>query len=273
MRNDMYKVLHESVRAGGRQIASRHGLKLVDGECLEPTRESLRKRHIRGHNGKEHTFTAKPLWRFLNSRVGKSWDSVYSEIRNTLTQRDSVLRDVMRFFDVSVNTMMSDGEVWVRDEFRGAVPVLESYYDFYVHPTSRLLCRVPSRRTSSRRYYEASRQKALDKLREYRREVDSVTQLHKVDGQWYEVKLAELPEVPVCNTWRPSSDPGWTIADFYAEKALWRFDALLGRDVNRASFKRMLTDVYGVVMYAQSKTQLSTRALRFYGLNSDAKAA
>ena len=239
MRNDMYKVLHESVRAGGRRIASRHGLHLVDGECLEPKRESLRKRHIRGHNGKELTFTAKPLWRFLNSRVGKSWDTVYSEIRKTLTQRDSVLRDGMRFFDVSVNTMMSDGEVWVRDEFRGSVPVTESYYDFYVHPTSRLLCRVPSRRKSSRHYYEEHRQMALNRQREYRREVDSATQLHKLDGQWYEVKLAELPEHSEFAAWRHPSDPEWTIADYFAEKSTVRFDA--GRCPRRRVLARRWT--------------------------------
>lgn len=92
MRRDMNKVLTESPRAGGNdgqkhERTYKNKLRVREKQYYKnieiddrPTKESMRRRHIRGGSYKELTDHIRPLERYLLSQVGRKWDDVWSDI-------------------------------------------------------------------------------------------------------------------------------------------------------------------------------------------------
>lgn len=92
MRKDMNKVLTERGRVGGNDGQKhdrtyKHKLRVREKQYYKnielderPTKESMRRRHVRGGSTKEPAYHAKPLKRYLLSQVGRKWDDVWSEI-------------------------------------------------------------------------------------------------------------------------------------------------------------------------------------------------
>jgi hypothetical protein len=86
-RADMAKVLVERPRRGGQY--HRQGRPLAVE--LLPTKEGMRRRWTDRKELNEHL---APLRRFLGSRVGRRWDSVYAELSAQLTPRNAVQQHV-----------------------------------------------------------------------------------------------------------------------------------------------------------------------------------
>ena len=177
MRADLFKVIVERPRLGGGYC---RGVRadLRDLEDGGSNHESMYAAH---RDRKSLNENLRPLERFLRSKVGQHWNRVYSEISQQLSPRNAVqqhVRDHLKDY-VSVDTSLVDGEVLVRDRWRGPTRLDESTCWFYVHPGSGVL--LENRR---RMNYKAARREHTERERleaaQRRREVAPGVQLHRL---------------------------------------------------------------------------------------------
>lgn len=167
-------------------------LAVVDIEKLEevPSRSRMRegsesRRHYRNYN-----IPYNRIHRFLESRVGKSWNAVFSEFKTLEWIPAEHRTEKVLTWNVERNTILKDGVVQYLDEGYGDYrPINDGYYysykwnRFYVHPKTKILCRRENRKKGPT-YKE--RQKA--KHDEHVKILGDYHQLVKIDGIWHEVK-------------------------------------------------------------------------------------
>lgn len=167
-------------------------LAVIDLDKLEdvPTRSKMRE----GSEGRRHyrnwNVPYNRIHRFLNSRVGKSWDAVFSEFKTLQWVPVEHRTEKILLWSVEKNTVLKDGVVQYLDESYGDYrPINDgSHYSykwhlFYIHPKTKKLCRREDRRKGPT-YKE--RLKAAHDQRV--RILGDFHQLVKVDGVWHEVK-------------------------------------------------------------------------------------
>jgi len=104
MRPDMAKVIVERERAGifRNYHHARNKKKFATKDIEEAlTYEGMRKRHKYRHSmwGKFLNENLSPLKGFLNSRVGKPWNKVYSELNEFVNQRNAVQKHIREHVD------------------------------------------------------------------------------------------------------------------------------------------------------------------------------
>lgn len=230
MRRDMAKLLVERPRVGN--IGSRRDrlTKLTeDSPCFE----SIRKKWH--DHRKSLNENLAPLRRFLRSCVGRSWDEVYSELRQHVRADSAVqLHILQHLWDFVVrHVVLIDGvPCQAGDEercCRVGRPIRSG--QLYVHPESRLLLLVPDE--PRRKYQRPPAPRVLPDGR----------QLHQVAGVWYAVELA-----PVDRTQVPLRDAVVGLLTWDADwSVLWQTYGCRDR--------------YGV-----RKQQLGKRALKKLGL-------
>lgn len=190
MRNDMYKVIVERPRRGGHgSTASRR----VDNHEDSPRCEGLRKRH---RDRKWLNENLRPLERYLASQVGRPWRKVYAEICEGIDRRNTVQQHIHQHLQdfVAVRVVHLDGVPCVADGWRGPTS-LEGHWQprFFVDPIDGLL-KLNRLRLKARRAWHADRQREADAAGEDRRNLGPLRQLHRLDGLWYAVDLAPIPE-------------------------------------------------------------------------------
>lgn len=88
MRKDMAKVIVERPRVGGK--TQKNGRPPRDMEDL-PRRQSMRRKH---HDRKELNENLNPLERYLESKVGRKWDNVFSDICKNLKLDTAIQKHV-----------------------------------------------------------------------------------------------------------------------------------------------------------------------------------
>lgn len=136
MRKDMFKVIVERPRTGGK--AERKG-RTKDFEDM-PRKEAMKKPHKVKGSYKQLNENLKPLWRFLDGAVGRPWDKVYSEICENLKTTSTVqqhVRDHLKhhvWVDVRVDGKKVTGS-------RGRRYYELSNGNLYVHPITGILRR------------------------------------------------------------------------------------------------------------------------------------
>jgi hypothetical protein len=143
-----------------------------------------------------------PLWRFLNSRVGKPWDKVYSEIRAQNSGRSAVGAHIYQhLFDfVVVNPLMVGKKPHHMEYWDGPRPLVHgtvgSWYAFWVDPHGILRRSPPEKKVVKK-----------DDPR-VRKVADGEFLLQREDGTWF------------CTRW---------------EKPAYKYNAILGGNemVNR----------------------------------------
>lgn len=188
-----------------------------------------------------------PLKRWLQSRVGRLWNDVYSEACAAI-KPDSIIRahvktHLLQF--VERHTFMHDGKVCVLDtgyHGRGIIPVTERRYGwnlFFVHPESGLLCATPQKSwKTSRRERKTARPETF-------RWLDGNSALKQINGIWFTCQFRVVsPEGPF--------------------KA---YDHALGQNVGRGGLLRR-DEHY---LHCIAKRQLSGRELKRYGLRNSAE--
>ena len=248
MRADMSKVLVEEPRWG------RAYARLIEGSRRQrrnridddgeggPARLGIKRdgcKHFGEHLG--------PLYRYLSDQADRPWDKVYGELCAALDRRSVVQAHLFQHIDSHVEreTVWRDDQVWVRN-WRGLVPLSESRARMYVHPRTGILLVNRARVIARRRQKEARVTEA--QLRERDRRIGAPlpagVQWHRIDGLWYEVRLAPLPgDVPV-------------------------FDVMLRRMVSLAN-QQLLRQHYGSPsVHAHAKRQLDRKTLRRHGLDA-----
>ncbi|HUJ49968.1 MAG TPA: hypothetical protein VLW25_07200 [Bryobacteraceae bacterium] len=124
-----------------------------------------------------------PLRRYLMRQVGRPWDKVYGEIRQTIDTRSAIGLHVLQHLEdyVATDAFLEDGVVCEWRWRGGAVPV----DGLYVHPKTGLL-RFAKRRKTPRQA------PPLDTVR-----VSQTVQYRKIDGLWFrmEYRRAEPDEL------------------------------------------------------------------------------
>lgn len=250
MRADMHKVIVEEPRGGrgrgGHNATVRKDRcrrRMLDADALDalPQRGPIEPRDGATRWFGEHL---GPLRRFLMSRVGRPWDSVYSEIRQNLHATSTVHMHILQhlFQYVHMRVVVVGREVYDADPkyaWQGEPRALwDNHRTFYVHPKTGELCRPKRRETPWRR---ALGREGVDGF-DVRRLADG---RHVVaqNGGWFELELDRL-------------EPGATAWDHVLRETA---------DAHNATRRRRLFGDDRA--YACAKHQLSRKAMRDAGLS------
>lgn len=261
MRKDMSKIIVERPRL--------YGSKPRPGRAQDPdimlSKEGMRKPYVRQHVEKQLNENLGPLLRFLNSRVGKFWNDIYSEISENLRADNPVqqhVRDHLEDF-VELRTMLKDGEIYTTSY---GVRLLEhSSRRFYVHPeTGRLMVNPHYRAWVNRWRNWDWEQKAAKQASE--RTMPDGTHLRKIAGIWYVVEIKEIP--PVIKVDRVDKTTGKV---YQITQGGTAYDVILEATVSRNGVNgiyNLTTKTYaqGEPVYCATKRQLNHRELKKYGV-------
>jgi hypothetical protein len=257
----MSKVIVEAPRLGGgakkhpRPGGGSKKQRALVADLEAPLQQGMRRAHKDRKGFNEHL---SPLRRFLESRAGKYWPKVYSEICENLRPSNTVqqhVRDHIEDF-VAVRTSIKDDVIWVHGGWR--IHRLDDGRErLYVHPVSQCLLRN-KHWPGWRKAHEKQKARAAAEIAERRRELGGNRQLHKLGGCWFEVTLA------------PIESRRQTFA-----KPHGRDTRLVTGTLRDAVIDAGLSDLRGPELYghwdvfAVAKRQLSRRELREYGLRND----
>jgi hypothetical protein len=156
------------------------------------TRESMKHRY--GWDAKSFGEHLSPLYGLVRKNVGRKWDKVYSELKKNFDARSATGNHIFQhLYDQLANPAETfigdDGKVWIGPHrYSGAQALRDSYYEFYVDPRDGILKRNLKRKT----YRQVYRQRQLEAEREAaktKRVVDKTTELHFINGVWFEIKF------------------------------------------------------------------------------------
>jgi hypothetical protein len=187
MRPDFSKVLVERPRGGLR--GPRHAPR-VDRAMIErdpdaiPAFESTSRhrggtKHLSEHLG--------PLKRFLQSRAGRPWNDVYSELSEHVCRDNPIQAHALEHLYSYVTLRVEVRADGVYDATSGYALGLYGHRAFYVCPATGRLTSAPVRP-------RPRRASAPDATR--RVVVDARTQFRRIDGVWYRVDFEALPRDP-----------------------------------------------------------------------------
>ena len=189
MRSDMSKVLVERPRLVN--YGDRKGRK-VDLDLL-PSKEGMRAPHVRNWGGKQLNENLSPLRRLIESRVGRPWNKVYSEICQHLRADNTVQQHVKDHIEdfVAIKTSTMDGQLVIHSKYGSPRLLNRDSTELYVDPVTGILCRNKTKLS-----YRQER-----KLWKAKMEAEKASKIHvakdgteyrKVDGIWYEVLWGEV---------------------------------------------------------------------------------
>ena len=145
MREDMSKVVIERPRSGHSLPGYKTRLRIrrfdpeKDYEDMPWRVSGSRSKYVRAGETKYFSDFLSPLRRFLRTNVGRPWDKVYSEMKESLDDRKVTGHHVFEHVDREVVThplIGDDGELY-QLEYDGR---LHPIYEFYVDPRTGLLC-------------------------------------------------------------------------------------------------------------------------------------
>lgn len=255
MRADMAKVIVERPRRGHATLHYRRPRGTVEQLEELPAVEGIRNRR-RTRDWKEFSDVLGPLRNFVQSRVGRPWNKVYSEIcerlKPTSTPQQHVLDHLKQM--VETNTWRSaDGRVMCHQRYHGDQEVHDTCY---VDPDTGILRQAKISRSLRRQY----REKEAAKPKEFIK-VGDERELHKVEGVWY---------------WAVFSD--WPAPRFVYDKIeTIRGDGVIHVVQVRRELKSGPNDVIAVLpgpkipgeRYRSGKRQASGRDLREHGVQND----
>lgn len=198
MREDMDKVIVERPRGGWR----------VQGDGRKWRNSKYRGSHLGMKRGHAHpkwlSENLAPLKRWLHKQVHRPWDKVYAELCSGIDRRSTVQAHIFEHIDgfVECRAELRDGQVWVPAErWRSRLRTLLSeaaHVELFVHPVTGIL--LPNRRLHEARKaqklaYRAAWSRPPAGKAPVFHVIDEVTQWHRIDGCWFEVTLAPLPEL------------------------------------------------------------------------------
>lgn len=193
MRRDMNKVLTERPRGGGNdgqkhERTYKNKLRVREKQYYKnieiddrPTKESMRRRHVRGGSSKELTDHIKPLRRYLLSQVGRKWDDVWSDICKVMKGNSLQANHVKDHVRWCVGGIPHAGQTYF---------LAEDWHNPRRNPVWVDEHGILRKGEGRRRL----RAKDLKKTYDYVRE-SALVEYHKINGCWYRLTLAEY-EVP-----------------------------------------------------------------------------
>jgi hypothetical protein len=192
MRKDMSRVIVE--RPHIKDYKDRKGRK-GRGRSLEdlPAKQGVRRPHRERGGGKSLNENLAPLRRYLERQVGRPWDKVYSEIAEGLRVDSAVQQHVRDHLEDFVATRPRRG---ISGGYRRGHDGLW-HQPLYVDPRDGILKRtdrLPEEKSRRRREAEqARRQPPADRIA-----ISRNSELRRIDGIWYKITLAPLPQPEYC---------------------------------------------------------------------------
>jgi hypothetical protein len=252
VRADMSKVLVESPREGRGRARAHEGQRRRlrqradrDGECA-PQRFGMQRditshKHFGEHLG--------PLYRYLRQQVNRPWAKVYGELCANLDRRSVVQAHLFQHIGdkVEVDTVWQDDTVWVRN-WRGLVPLKDSRAELFVHPRTGILLPNRARVIEVQRQRKERSEKAAQAHPDRRAGLPGMAadcQWQRIDGLWFEVKLAALDV----------RDDKTRVYDLVLKRYVSGRDRALLRATHGCAWR-----------YAAAKRQLDRATLREHGL-------
>lgn len=269
MRDDLTKLLcererphsydHYSNYRGLERFNSLHDQDYDDEDLDEPftgvssgSRESMKFRY--GWDKKSFGENLNPLYGVIRKNVGRKWDKVYSELNAAFDRRSATGNHIFEHLwdqlAKPADTFVKDGKVWIRGGYRGAEELRDSYYQYYVDPRDGILKCNTHRITYKQAQRQREQARKVDELK-VRRVIDKDTELHCIDGLWYEIKFRTFSGVrkQVVQTNQYSKSVYYR----YETEYPYTFDVLKLRTVSEARV-------------AVSKRSLAHKSLKQYGL-------
>lgn len=247
MRNDMHKILCERPRFhdgyDGEAQFNKHNLRNLrlvhycdeDGEGIESS--ALKRAPMsRGRGTKHLSENLKPLYRWLETKVGCHWDDVYSELRQNIDTRSAVRLHALQHLWGYVRryTVVKDGRVYDNDPQyrRGCFGEYElRNNELFIHPETKILTRY-------KKQPEPKKEIPCISIK-----INEKIYLCKLsNGLWYEIDFAIVPL-------KKGFRKGLIHPDFFDPKAM-----MLGKD-------RRWRFVYDLPL-SYKKRQLSKKELR-----------
>ncbi len=257
MRADMFKVIVERPRRGGGY--ARDGRKYRDNPD-GPNRIGMK----RGYRmSKWLNENLAPLKRYLLKQAGRHWNDVHSELCRHIDRRNAVQAHIFAHIDHYVAWVTQTGPAgievldrWYPTEWK---PLREAHAPLFVHPETGLLMVNDERRRELQRLRLAKEVQDRERAAEQRR-IDAKTMLERIDGVWYCVTYAPLPENAIRTAGKTRSsvyyEPRWDV-----KKRKW---VALPSDWSVRGRRESLP------MFAQKKRQIGKREIRRLGLRSRA---
>jgi hypothetical protein len=271
MREDMAKVIVERPRIVDYRPRKGRARPLEE----LPKQLGMHRSQLERHGDKVLNENLNPLRRYLERQVGRPWDKVYSEIAARLRADSTVqqhVRDHLEDFvairprrGISPRCRWGDG-LW--------------YEPLYVDPRDGILKRTDRLREVRKRREARKREKPpVERI-----ELSATRALHRIDGIWYDVTLAPLPEPE----YRLSAErervtlkrSDGSRADVEAWVTRWRLANGSVFDVARRAYVPLGPSIdkdfawywyrrdYPDRRYAVAKRQLSRKELRRHGLTN-----
>ena len=202
MRHDMFKVIVERPRVGGydetkgrrKEHNKRNSFRAYENEEVydEPSCWEKIRPVGRGADRKAFNENLEPLWRYLQTQVGRCWDDVYSDIRENLSPRNTVQMHVVQHlkWQVRMNTYLGeDGRVYERPKYARygmPDPCLEDptpyKSGFYVHPVTREFCVSPTKARKTKKPEPTKFQ------------VSPLVQFRLINEEWCVVEFEKIPK-------------------------------------------------------------------------------
>jgi hypothetical protein len=214
------------------------------------TKKSMTKTYRSRWIDKELSNFTTPINGFVRKNVGRKWDDVFSDFCSMYDQRSVLTKPLFQHLlqNIERKVIVKDNELYVQSRY-GCRPVSD---EFYVDPRDGIL--------KLNKDFQNWRQRNREQLKAFNtkkagiiRVVDNLTEIHLIDGTWFEIKF-EISEgypeqVLRYYLYRPDRPPSY----YTVTKYPYRFDVLLKSSSNKPKV-------------AISKRTLSKKEMRDYGL-------
>ncbi len=231
--------------------------KQADPELLDdmPRRESLRQPHWKYEWRRFGLDNPSPLRRFLNRRVGRTWNEVFAEVCEAFPAGSPLRKKVLSEIEWMVVTRVRIidgvpcyGAGWGTDIDSPLRGLQDGFRELYVDPRDGILKRTEPRR-------QQKRSKDNPDVREF--PGDDRVQYRRIDGVWYEIRVRPLREDEIVKAMNDGTILYWT--DRHSRVR----DILM--DADRPTL-RQIEKFYGRLVVATAKRQLNSREIRKLGL-------
>jgi hypothetical protein len=204
-----------------------------------------------------------PLRRYLRAQVGRPWNKVFSEICAGIDGRNTVQQHIRQHIDdfIATKVELCDGKlIDLQDHWQFNRATAGLRQELYVDPRSGLI-RINKLYRSWRDDQIENAKRVLREIEARRRTLADDTQLHRLDGIWFQVCIGDLP----AGRTREVVVKGRRVIRTIRDK---RFDAILRQEVaHNDDHSSEREHVYGACnKYGISKRQLSKRELDKYDL-------
>jgi len=257
MRPDFDKVLVERPRLGGhwaRKRGRQFNPKYVGGL---PSKEGIKRPY--GYNTKSLNENLSPLKRYLNSQVGRSWDKVYSEIRQMIGKNPNavkghILQHLYGWDGIYIHVNIVDNKVFRKNSrFQYGETELNNnqlYVDSYG------IIRRYRRKSGKKQTYRQQQEETWMKTA---RHLPNGTQARKINGIWYVVSLTSVKKDQIfTQTYKTVWGTSYSVETVVVND-------ILG---TRGSTKDFISK-YGSLVYAISKRTMTSKELKIYDLHND----